>query len=289
MNQNIVTIYEEEDEVKSHNPEESAIADEGLYGMPVKIVEELEAYYKVLTHYRYEGYVKKQDIIWKEKLECKQMAVIWPSVDVLSAPKVQGSILITLTMGALVECFDEIEVGYRRVVLLDGRHGYIPNHYLMEKRYLTDFSAYEQQSFLKIMDNLLNDYYDGTELRLREGITNTAKCYLGTQYRWGGKSTTGIDCSGLTSMSYMLNGILIYRDAKIKDGFPVKEIEREQMKQADLLYFPGHIAMYLGEGYYIHSTGKHDVKGVTINSLNPQDPLYRKDLDESLLAIGSIF
>ena len=37
----------------------------------------------------------------------------------------------------------------------------------------------------------------------------------------------------------------------------------------DLLYFPGHIAMYIGDGKYIHSTGKAGSGGVVINSLNP--------------------
>ena len=113
--------------------------------------------------------------------------------------------------------------------------------------------------------------------------------YLGVQYRWGGKSTAGIDCSGLTSMSYMINGVLIYRDAQLKEGFPVHEIPREQMRKGDLLYFPGHIAMYIGENRYIHSTGRAGSGGVVINSFDPLSPDFRADLVKSLYAVGSIF
>lgn len=127
------------------------------------------------------------------------------------------------------------------------------------------------------------------EKRFREAVVETAKTYLGTQYRWGGRSTAGIDCSGLTSVSYMLNGILIFRDAKIVEGYPVHEIHKADRKPGDLLYFPGHIAMYVGEGRYLHSTGKVGSGGVVYNSLDPNSAEYRKDLADSLYAVGSIF
>lgn len=92
-----------------------------------------------------------------------------------------------------------------------------------------------------------------------------------------------------TSVSYMMNGILTYRDAKIVEGYPVREIAAGEKKMGDLLYFPGHIAMYMGNGKYIHSTGKAGSGGVVINSLNPEDADFRADLAESLYAVGSIF
>ena len=120
-------------------------------------------------------------------------------------------------------------------------------------------------------------------------ITEAALKYQGTHYRWGGKSPEGIDCSGLCSTAYMLCGVLIYRDASIVEGFPIHEIKLEDIKPADLLFFPGHVAMYLGDGRYIHSTGKSGVDGVTFNSLNPEDPDYREDLKARITQVGSIF
>ena len=88
-------------------------------------------------------------------------------------------------------------------------------------------------------------------------------------------------------MVYMLNGAYIYRDAKILDGFPLREIEQDNMKRGDLIFFPGHVAMYIGDEQYIHSSlGGNEVN---INSLNPLDDSYREDLAMTITGIGSIF
>ena len=139
------------------------------------------------------------------------------------------------------------------------------------------------------------------EEAFRRNVTETAKLYLGTQYRWAGKTVAGIDCSGLCSMAYMLNGVYTFRDARMEEGYPVHEIvsgeewqaDRKKalarMKPGDLIYYKGHITMYLGEGKYIHSTGKAGSDGVVINSFHEEDLDYRRDLAEEVLAVGSIF
>ena len=64
----------------------------------------------------------------------------------------------------------------------------------------------------------------------------------------------GIDCSGLAFMSYLLCGILIYRDARIMPGFPVREIPMgnpaETAKKGDLLFFPGQCGRFSGRGTF---------------------------------------
>jgi beta-lactamase class A len=128
--------------------------------------------------------------------------------------------------------------------------------------------------------------WSGPEDELRANVTADAKLYLGTQYRWGGKSHAGIDCSGLASMAYMLNGLYIYRDGSIADGFPVKEISPEAARTGDLLFWDGHVALYLGDNRYIHSTGRSS--GVVINSLDPSALDFREDL-AAVKKWGSVF
>ena len=148
------------------------------------------------------------------------------------------------------------------------------------------FRSYTKRDFLE-------EYYETAPqidpAALRRRVADAALAYLGVQYRWGGKSSLGLDCSGLTFMAWFANGVLLYRDAQIVPGFPVREIPRETMDVADLLFFPGHVALYLGGGRYLHSTARAGSSGVVINSLDPLAPDYRSDLAQSLTAVGSVF
>jgi beta-lactamase class A len=127
------------------------------------------------------------------------------------------------------------------------------------------------------------------EEAFRDRVTDSARAYLGTQYRWGGKSAQGLDCSGLVFMSYFENGVLIYRDAHILPEYPVNAIAAEELKKGDMIFFPGHVALYLGDGRYIHSTAHAATPCVTINSLNPGDSDFRADLLEQIEGYGSVF
>ena len=251
------------------------VEDEALYGMIVDIQEEAApGWVKIKTHYRYEGIVPASELIMGD-----EAAEAWAALpkkvvrnknccDVLDAPKVQGVHLAHLVRGCVIAVLGEPQDGWQQVQLADGRTGYV-------------------------MAGILGEYYtapcDANEEDLRSALAEAAMLYQGTHYRWGGKSPMGIDCSGLVSMAYMLCGILIYRDANIVEGFPIHEIPREQMKKGDLIFFPGHVAMYLGDGLYCHSTAHAGDDGFTMNSLDPSSPIYREDLANGITQIGSYF
>lgn len=221
---------------------------------------------------------KKEHQDYHKNKKHKFMQVKKSVADILSAPFVSAVRFMSVTRGAVLMCCGETYVShpgcdYVCIRLYDGRAGYI------KKSYLEPYAAPLDEQGIGRLD----------EDSFRERLVRTAKSYLGTQYRWGGKTPLGIDCSGLTSMAYMLNGVYIYRDARLVPGFAVKEIPYECMKKGDLIYFPGHIAMYTGDGEYIHSTAREGSDGVVINSLDRRRVRYREDLAQSICAVGSIF
>lgn len=254
---------------------ECTVEDEVLYGMTVDILDEpAPGWVRIRTHYRYEGIVPVNELIIGD-----EAADAWASMphmvvrsknccDVLSDPKVQGWHLAHLVRGCVIAVIGEPADGWQQVQLIDGRRGYV----------MAGILAPHHTSPLS-----------DDETALRDALVDAALLYQGTHYRWGGKSPMGIDCSGMVSMAYMLCGVLIYRDANIVEGFPIREIPREQLQKGDLLFFPGHVAMYMGDGLYCHATAHAGDDGFAINSLDPASPIYRDDLAKSITQIGSYF
>lgn len=286
----VISIWDRPEEIKENRDRKiiSSIADEGIYGMGLRISGEEEmGFYPVMTAYQYPGYVRKEDV----ELTSLSSLMKWEEgglmvtngefVDLMSIPKIQGVRIMSVPRGALIKVieFESMEPGWALVELFDGQRGFMRNQYLRPKEY--------SQSGLWTGELPQKEIVD--EREFRKAVVENAMQYLGTQYRWGGRTSLGIDCSGLASESYLLSGIIIFRDAKIQPGFPVREIPKEEMLPGDLMYFPGHIAMYIGDGRYIHSTGKIGNSGVVINSLNTEAADYREDLTRSWYASGSIF
>ena len=257
------------------HPDTLELADEVLCGMVVEVLEDsLPGWYKVRTHYRYEGFARAGDLCLDQETVTrwegqKKLLVRRGYMDALDAPKVQGGWVASLPRGGILSPLSEPdEKGWLRVMTGDGREGYTKEGFLGP--YITDWDPADEE-------------------QLRKKLVSDALEYMGTQYRWGGKTPLGIDCSGLCSQVYLNNGIIIYRDAAIKEGFPLHPISREELKPADLIFFPGHVAMYIGEGRFVHSTAKNGSDGVVLNSLEPSDPLFRQDLLETITDCGSIF
>lgn len=129
---------------------------------------------------------------------------------------------------------------------------------------------------------LFNEWYNSLK-PTGETILQTAYRFMGIPYLWGGTSSKGMDCSGFTKTVYFLNGIILARDAsqQVNTGELVNtENGWENLQAGDLLFFGRrasadrkeritHVAIYIGDGDFIHAAGR-----VKINSFNPSKPYY---------------
>ena len=103
-----------------------------------------------------------------------------------------------------------------------------------------------------------------------EDVIRQAYSLLGVPYLWGGMSSKGVDCSGLVRICFLMNDILLPRNAtqQIKCG---KEVNIKDIQRGDLIFFGNtetgaitHVGIYLGNGEFIHAS--HLVR---VNSLIP--------------------
>jgi hypothetical protein len=96
-------------------------------------------------------------------------------------------------------------------------------------------------------------------------------CYL-----WGGTIPPDFDCSGLIQAAFVSVGIWLPRDAYQQEAF-LEPVALENLERGDLIFFGNptkatHVGMYLGNGDYIHSSGKeHGHNGIAISSLSGSD------------------
>lgn len=83
-----------------------------------------------------------------------------------------------------------------------------------------------------------------------QDVVSYAMQFQGVPYVFGGETPSGFDCSGFTKYVFAHFGIALPHNADAQAGFgtPVST-----PAPGDLMVAPGHVAIYVGNGYMIHA------------------------------------
>ena len=241
------------------------LASQALMGTPVKILErEDNGWLLIQTPDNYIAWVDRGAITTIKKEQLKQ----WQNSPKLiytrsygsaySEANINSETISDLVAGCIIELKSEKD-GFYEVLFPDNRKGFIA----------------------KNEANLYNKWLSGINAT-EENLDKTSKRLMGVPYLWGGTSFKGVDCSGFTKTVYFLNGIMLPRDAsqQVMVGETVDKTGNwSNLKTGDLLFFGEkredgservvHVAMWLGNGEFIHASDK-----VSINSMNSSAPNY---------------
>lgn len=94
--------------------------------------------------------------------------------------------------------------------------------------------------------------------KMSDDLGQTATIFLGTPYLYAGRSTFGIDCSGLVQQTVMACGYdCPPRDSKDQRGAIGKEVTDGNLQRNDIVFFDGHVGIMMDDRYIINATARH--------------------------------
>jgi len=236
-------------------PKHSAqLVSQTIMGTPVQVLKADNGWSLIQSPDNYIAWVNNSSIVpmddvlfssWKNSERCMVLEDCWLLDD-------NGKRVSDLVKGTILQVDNESNKNH--LLLPDGRRGTV-------NAGLT----------IGLKDWMINIHLN------QKALVEQAVTYMGLPYLWGGTSSKAVDCSGFMKNIYFMNGFILARDAsqQIKYGQTI-ELDIAALQVGDLLFFGNpesgsvtHVAMYIGDTEYIHSSGQ-----VKVNSLDQSRDNY---------------
>jgi len=93
-----------------------------------------------------------------------------------------------------------------------------------------------------------------------EDFIAVALSFVGTPYLWGGRTSAGLDCSGLVQLAGEVAGLTCPRDADMQAaelGRPLEWQGADALARGDLVFWDGHVGIMASGDQLVHASASH--------------------------------
>ena len=223
------------------------VVSQALLGQVVGIIETRDGFARIETPDRYTGWVAARGLFEYPDANAPRYAARGPVAEVTSL------------MANLYRDADVTTARPKSQAPLGTRLEVVKPAEDPQKRWVTVRLPSGENAFVQSGDVRIGEAGAPRSRGSEADLVATARRFSGVPYLWGGMSVHGIDCSGLTSRVYAVNGIELPRDADMQFDDPrARPVERADLRPGDLVFFGQkkitHVGIYAGEGRFINAT-----------------------------------